>query len=80
MQLLVRLRPAKVMAHAVASEVRAKLTQQERSLLAATRPVDPEVYAAYLRGRYFWNRTYLDKALAAFQEALGFLEDPAGPS
>ena len=58
------------MAHAVASEVRAKLTQQERSLLAATRPVDPEVYAAYLRGRYFWNRTYLDKALAAFQEAI----------
>ena len=58
------------MARAVASEIRIRLTPQERGLLAATRPVDPEVYAAYLKGRYFWNRTDLDKALESFQEAI----------
>src|SRR6267142_2797734 len=57
------------MARAVASEVMIRLTPQERGLLATIRPVDPEVYAAYLRGRYFWNRTDLEKALESFQEA-----------
>jgi len=57
------------MARAVASEVMIRLTPYERGLLATTRPVDPEVYAAYLRGRYFWNRTDLEKALESFQEA-----------
>lgn len=66
------------MARAVAGEVRAKLTPQERALLASARPVNPEAYAAYLRGRYFWSRILvegLEKALESFQRAIK--DDPS---
>ncbi len=62
------------MARAVADEVRVKLMPQEQTLLASARPVNPEAYAAYLRGRYFWNRIggpgNLEKALQSFHEAI----------
>ena len=60
------------MARAVADEVRAKLTPQEKALLASARPVNPEAYAAYLRGRYFWDKwpEGVEKALESFQEAI----------
>src|SRR6266568_1178233 len=44
------------LAQAIAREVQVKLTPQERAHLAQTRPVDPEAYEAYLKGRYHWNR------------------------
>jgi eukaryotic-like serine/threonine-protein kinase len=43
-------------ARAITREVRVKLTPEEKSGLAAARPVDPEAYEAYLRGRYHWYR------------------------
>jgi DNA-binding winged helix-turn-helix (wHTH) protein/tetratricopeptide (TPR) repeat protein len=39
---------------------------------APRRPVDPEAYHSYLRGRYFWSRlsgAWLEKSLVCFQEA-----------
>jgi len=39
----------------------------------APRPVQPEAYRSYLKGRYFWNKrteTGLRKAIEAFQEAI----------
>ena len=45
---------------------------------ARSRPVDPEAYRSYLRGRYFWSRlsgAWLEKALVCFQESAE--RDPA---
>jgi serine/threonine-protein kinase len=60
-------------AQVIANEVNAKLTPQEQARLSAKRPIDPEAYQAYLRGRYYWNkRTEKDirNAITYFQEAI----------
>src|ERR1019366_2580937 len=44
-------------ARAIAEEVRAKLTPQERARLARARPVNPAAHEAYLKGRYHGPRT-----------------------
>lgn len=66
------------LAQAVAQEVAGKLSPQEQSRLAAgARSVDPKVYEAYLKGRYFSNLSSeegLKKSLSYFQEAIR--EDP----
>jgi len=62
-------------AREVASHIRIRLTPQERGRLAASRPVDPEAYEAYLLGRaYFYKartpinskraKEYFEKAIA----------------
>jgi eukaryotic-like serine/threonine-protein kinase len=43
-------------AGAIAEEVRAHVTQEERARLESPRRVDPEAYEEYLRGRFHWNR------------------------
>jgi serine/threonine protein kinase/Tfp pilus assembly protein PilF len=66
------------LAQAVAQEVAGKLSPQEQARLAAgARRVDPKVYEAYLKGRYFSNLSSeegLKKSLGYFQEAIH--EDP----
>ncbi len=60
-------------ARAIARQVRATLAPQDRIRLARARPVDPDVYELYLRGRYHWNQRTpesLHKALDHFQEAV----------
>lgn len=60
-------------ARAIASEIRTTITAKEQSRLAPTRPVDPEAYDAYLRGRYHWNRRRpedLGKSVTYFQQAI----------
>ncbi len=61
-------------ARAIAAEVQIKLTPDQESRLAAkTRPVDPKVYEAYLKGLYFsnrWSEEGLKRAIAYFQEAI----------
>ena len=60
-------------ARAVASEINAQLTPQEKARLAAARPVNPEAHEAYLIGRFYWNKRTeegLEKARAYFQQAL----------
>ncbi len=43
-------------ARAIAQEIQVKLTPEEQARLASTRPVNPEVYELYLKGRHCWNQ------------------------
>ncbi len=61
-------------AQAIATEIRAQLTPQEKEHLASARPVDPEAYQAYLQGRYFFNQQFtpetFKKSAEYFQKAI----------
>ncbi len=60
-------------AQAIASEVNAKVTAEERVRLASTHPVNPEAYDAYLRGRFYQNKrteSALRKSVEYFQQAI----------
>ena len=60
-------------AQAIANEIRIKLTPQEQARLASPRPVNPEAYEAYLKGRYLWNKMTqeaLQKGIQWFEEAI----------
>ncbi|MGH9861972.1 MAG: protein kinase domain-containing protein [Candidatus Acidiferrales bacterium] len=43
-------------ARAIAQSIHVKLTSQEEARLARARPVNPEAYEAYLKGRYYWDK------------------------
>jgi tetratricopeptide (TPR) repeat protein len=61
------------LAQAIVREIQVKLTPQEEARLASARPVDPEAYEAYVKGRYHWNRRTdedMQRGLACFQEAI----------
>ena len=61
------------LASAVAQEVGGKLGPQEKARLSPGRNVKPEVYDAYLKGRYFSSRPVedeLNKSVAYFREAI----------
>jgi TolB-like protein len=61
------------LAKAIAREVQIKLTPEEKTLLAQARPVNPEAYEVYLKGRYCWNRRTGDtlrKGAEYFQQAI----------
>ncbi|UCH09960.1 MAG: hypothetical protein JSU61_12220, partial [Fidelibacterota bacterium] len=63
----------KDVAQAIAQEIRITLTPREETRLVSARPVDPEAYKAYLKGRYFLQRLTkdgLDLALDHFRQAL----------
>jgi TolB-like protein/Tfp pilus assembly protein PilF len=63
---------------AIASEIRVNLSAQEQARLASTRPIDPEAYRLYLKGRYYWNKRSLEgfqKAIEYFQQVTA--KDPA---
>jgi serine/threonine-protein kinase len=55
-------------ARAVAEEIRVVLSPAERLRLAASRPVKPEAYEAYLRGRYHWNKRTPEEFRAAIRD------------
>jgi TolB-like protein/DNA-binding winged helix-turn-helix (wHTH) protein/Tfp pilus assembly protein PilF len=60
-------------ARAIASEIQVKLTPLEQARLARARPVNPEAYEAYLRGRYSWNKFTQEgfsKAIQYFRQAI----------
>ena len=60
-------------ATAIADKVRAAVTPAERALLTSSRPVNPEAYEAYLKGRFHWYKftpPEVDAALRYFQLAL----------
>lgn len=62
----------------LAAELRLQLTQRQRARLTRRATSDPAAYAAYIRGRYFWNRRTeesLWKALESFRQAISL--DPA---
>jgi serine/threonine protein kinase/TolB-like protein/Flp pilus assembly protein TadD len=60
-------------AQAIANEIKIKVTPQEQTRLASSRPVNPEAYELYLKGRYEWNKRTeegLKKGLEYFQQAI----------
>jgi TolB-like protein/DNA-binding winged helix-turn-helix (wHTH) protein/Tfp pilus assembly protein PilF len=57
----------------IVSRTGVTLTPGESARLAETTRVNPKVYEAYLKGRYFWNRRSapdMRQAIAHFEEAL----------
>jgi len=60
-------------ARAIAQEIQIKLTPQQEKKLTAARPVDPESFEAYLKGRFHWYKltaVNLETALKYFKLAL----------
>jgi TolB-like protein len=65
---------------AIASEINVKLTPQQRTRLANTRPLIPAAYEAYLKGRFYWNKRTADgvkKGIEHFEKAIE--KDPSCP-
>jgi TolB-like protein/DNA-binding winged helix-turn-helix (wHTH) protein/Flp pilus assembly protein TadD len=57
----------------VAGKIRIALTPEERQRLAGARPVKPEAYEAYLRGRYLLNKRTsedINKGIDYFEQAV----------
>src|SRR5260370_42558914 len=64
-------------AHAITLQVEGRLSQKNEARRGSFRPINPETYEAYLKGRYFWNkrdRDSLEKSLGYFNEAIA--KDP----
>jgi adenylate cyclase len=60
-------------ASAIAKEIEVQLTPNEQARLASAATVNPAAYDAYLKGRYFFNRSSdedLTKAIAQYEEAI----------
>jgi TolB-like protein/DNA-binding winged helix-turn-helix (wHTH) protein/Flp pilus assembly protein TadD len=72
-------------AQAIAGQIRATLNRQEQAALEKTRPVNPQAYENYLKGRYFSNKRTGDdlrKAIGYFRHAIeidpGYAESYSG--
>jgi TolB-like protein/lipoprotein NlpI len=60
-------------ARAIVAEIKVRLTPEEGERLAKVRPVDPEAYDAYLKGRFYWAKFKAEDyqtALEFFQKAI----------
>jgi tetratricopeptide (TPR) repeat protein len=60
---------------AIAQQVRAQLTPQQQARLHSARPVNPEAYEAYLKGRYYLTTQFtkagpLNTAKSYFEESI----------
>jgi TolB-like protein/tRNA A-37 threonylcarbamoyl transferase component Bud32/Flp pilus assembly protein TadD len=65
---------------AITRKTKLQLTPQEQTRLASARPVNPEAYEAYLKGKFYLNRFTpegFQKGLAYLQQAIE--KDPANP-
>ncbi len=65
-------------ARAIAQEIRVKVTPEENARLTTSRPVDPEVYELYLKGRFYLHKgpgTDWRKSQEYFERAIG--KDPS---
>jgi serine/threonine protein kinase/Flp pilus assembly protein TadD len=60
-------------AHAIACQVRVKLTAQDEQRLGDQRTINPEAHEAYLKGRHFWYK----RTPASVQKGLEFFEEAA---
>lgn len=61
------------LARDIAREIRVTLSAPEQAAMKQARPVDPEAYREYLRGRQFWSqrtRESLQQALLCFRSAI----------
>ena len=59
---------------AIATEIRVKLTPQEKSLLARARPVNPEAHEAYLKGLQFFNQGINERKEDLLRKSFEYLE------
>ncbi|HWC16581.1 MAG TPA: tetratricopeptide repeat protein, partial [Terriglobales bacterium] len=59
-------------AQSIASKVEVTITGNEHERLAAARPISPEVYESYLKGRSILDNTYSRSGL---EESIGYFED-----
>lgn len=60
-------------AQAIARQIQIRLTPQDQARLEAARPVDPQAYEDYLKGRYLWNKRSQEallKSVQHFQKAI----------
>ena len=67
-------------ARAIAEEIRVNVQPKEQAALKNARPVNPDAYEAYLKGRYFWNKRSADslkRAKEYFDEAIAKAPDYA---
>ena len=55
---------------AIAEQVRANLTPQQKIELSRKRMVNPEAYDLYLKGRFYWNQRTPD----AIKESIGYFQ------
>jgi TolB-like protein len=65
-------------ARSIVEQIALNLTPEERARLASGRPVDPQAYENYLKGRYYFGQRTEDalhKSIASFQQAI--TSDPA---
>ena len=65
---------------AITREIRVQLTPQEKARLASARPVNPEAHEAYLKGKFYINKSTpegFEKGLAYFRQAIE--KDPTHP-
>jgi TolB-like protein/DNA-binding winged helix-turn-helix (wHTH) protein/Flp pilus assembly protein TadD len=63
----------KKVAREIADQIRIKLTPREAAVLGNAKPVNPEAYENYLKGRYFWSKRTADdtkKAIDYFNRAI----------
>jgi TolB-like protein/DNA-binding winged helix-turn-helix (wHTH) protein/Tfp pilus assembly protein PilF len=59
-------------ASAIVNEIRINLTPEEQQRLASARPISPESYEDYLKGKFYWNKRSeegLTRAIEYFQLA-----------
>lgn len=61
-------------ARSVADGVRATLTAPEQARFAHAADVDPEAYDLYLRGRYFFNRRWVDDQETVLLKCVSYLQ------
>lgn len=54
-------------AETIASQIHARLTDEEQSRLRTAGRIDPVAYECYLRGRYFWNKRTEENPVKAKQ-------------
>lgn len=59
------------LAQAIANEIQVKLVPAEQKRLTQARPVDPQAYEFYLKGRYFWNK----RTDASVQKSIEYLRE-----
>ena len=65
-------------ARTIAQEIKVTLTPQEQARMVAARPINPEAYQAYLKGRFHWNKRTPDdltKAVDYFEQAVSLAPD-----
>jgi len=61
------------LARAIADEIKAAVTPEEEAVLTRTRPVDPDAYEAYLRGRAYaeqWSDDAFEKSFSYLNQAI----------